>query len=119
MLNLPQKTLDKIKKTLTKEKSEVEKNLKEVEKEDPAKAPALIETSEPGTDSYIADAHTKTLAIEQQLKNTRKSIKEALSKIAKGTYGKCENCGKKIEILRLFAIPIAKYCLSCSKKITK
>ena len=32
---------------------------------------------------------------------------------------KCEKCGKRIEIGRLLAMPIAQYCLSCSKKSSK
>lgn len=119
MLKLPSKTLETIKKILTRQKSEVEKNLKEVEKNDPATTPSLAESSEPGTDSYIAEAHTKTIAFKDQLKKISDNIKNALLRIRKGTYGKCERCGKSIEPLRLSAMPTAQYCLSCSKKITK
>lgn len=116
MLDFPSKTIDYIKKKLLKEQREVEKNLKEVEEDDPAKSDGLVEASEPGTDSYIADVHTKTLILGGQLKKTSKSIQKALLKIKKGSYGKCEKCGKQIEVGRLMAMPIAQYCLSCSKK---
>lgn len=116
MLDFPKKTLDSIKRLLLRQQKEVEKNLKEVEDDDPAKADSVAETSEPGTDSYIADAHTKTVVLGEKLKKTNTSIKTALSKISKGTYGKCEKCGKQIEIGRLLAMPTAQYCLSCSKK---
>lgn len=119
MFTFPTKTLNSIKKTLLRKQKEVEENIEEMEKEDPVKGEALAESSEPGTDSYIADAHTKALALEQQLKNARTSIKEALSKISKGTYGKCEKCSKQIEIGRLLAMPTAVFCLSCSKKISR
>lgn len=115
MLDFPIKTLNNIKKILQRQQREVEENIKEIEEDDPAKPPELAESSEPGTDSYIADTHTKTVVIEEQLKKTSTSIKAALLKIRKGTYGKCENCKKQIEIGRLIAMPTAQYCVTCSK----
>lgn len=119
MLGFPTKTINYIKNLLQRQQQEIEKNLKEVEEDDPAKSDALAEASEPGTDSYIADTHTKIVALGSQLKKTDNSIKKALSKIKSGTYGKCERCKKQIEIGRLLAMPIAQYCLSCSKKSSK
>ena len=119
MLDFPKQTLDNIKNLLLTQQKEVEKSLKEVEDEDPATGDSLAEASEPGTDSYIADTHTRTMVLEQQLKSVRSSIKAALLKIAKGTYGQCEKCGKPIEIGRLLAMPTAQYCLSCSKRSSK
>ena len=117
MLDFPRKTLDAIKRLLLNQQKEVEKNLQEVEDDDPVKEEGLVETSEPGTDSYIADTHTKIVVLEDQLKKAHTSIKTALFKISKGTYGKCEKCGKQIEVGRLLAMPTAPYCLSCSKKV--
>lgn len=119
MLKFPIKTINLIKRTLLNQQREVEKNLKEVKEDDPLNGDGLPESSEPGTDSYIADSHTKTVALENQLKKANTSIKTALSKITKGTYGKCEKCGQGIELGRLLAMPTAQFCLSCSKKITK
>lgn len=116
MSDFPSKTINFIKETLLKQQKEVEKNIKEVEDDDPATTPALAETSEPGTDSYIADMHIKTLAIEASLKNIKCNIAKALIKIKNGEYGKCEKCKKQIEVGRLFAMPTASSCLSCSKK---
>lgn len=119
MLGLPQKTIESIKKHLMKQQVEVEKSLQDVEKDDPATDGGLAEASEPGTDSYIADTHTRSLALEDQLKKVGNDIKNALGKIKNGTYGKCENCGKQIEINRLMAMPTASLCLSCSSKPKK
>ena len=119
MLNFPTKTLELIKKYLLRQQKEVDKNLKEVEEDDPAKSPSLAESSEPGTDSYIAETHSKAVVLELKLKNAKTSIKVALSKIKKGIYGKCEKCKKQIEIGRLLAMPTAQYCLNCSKKISR
>lgn len=116
MLSFPEKTLKFIKRHLLRQQKEVDKNLKEVSGDDPAKSPALAETSEPGTDSYIADTHGKSLVLGQQLKNAKTSIKAALLKIKNGGYGKCEKCARQIEIGRMLAMPTAQYCLSCSQK---
>ena len=119
MLDFPKKTIDTIKNLLRRQQKEVEKNLKGVEDDDPAKADGLAEASEPGTDSYIADTHTKIVVLEGELRKAHTSIKTALSKIGQGTYGKCEKCSKHIEVGRLLAMPTAQYCLTCSKKNSK
>ena len=119
MLNFPSKTIEYLKTLLSRQQKEVEKNLKEVKKDDPAMNQVVAESSEPGTDSYIADTHTKAVVLEEQLKKANTSIKDALLKISKGTYGKCEKCGKQIGMGRLLAMPTAQYCLSDSKKISK
>lgn len=119
MLGFPIKTINYIKSLLINQQREVEKNLKEVEKDDPVKGDGLVESTEPGTDSYIADAYTKTVVLEAQLKKTSTGIKTALLKIRKGTYGKCEKCGRQIEIGRLLVMPTAMFCLSCSKKVSR
>lgn len=119
MLNFPKQTIKKIKRYLLRQKKEVDQNLKRVEEADPAATPHLAESSEPGTDSYIAEVHTKTVALKNQLVKMSGSIKKTLSKIGKGEYGRCERCGKAIEVKRLLAMPTAEYCLSCSKKKLK
>lgn len=119
MLKLPQKTLDSIKKYLLKTQKQVESNLKEVQKDDPITQGALAETSEPGTESWLAEGHNRATVLISQLKNMGVDISHALGKIRLRVYGKCEKCGQYIEISRLIAMPTAKYCLSCSKKSPK
>jgi RNA polymerase-binding protein DksA len=46
-------------------------------------------------------------------------IEEALEKIRNKSYGKCEQCGKKIERERLTLMPYAKLCISCKKQEEK
>lgn len=116
MSDFPTKTLSTIKSELLKQKQQLETNLKEIEEEDPAVSASLAESSEPGTDSYVADAHGKSIALEDSLKENLAAIKATLSRIDDGSYGKCANCGKQIEEDRLLAIPTAGLCLSCSKK---
>ncbi len=43
-------------------------------------------------------------------------IDRALERMAAGTYGKCENCGKPIPMVRLEALPFAVQCLRCRQE---
>lgn len=116
MLTLTQKTLDNIKKVLLRQEKEVTEELKNMEKADPATVQSLAEASEPGTDSWIAEGHSRAVALGTQLQTVGMSIRKALDKIRRGTYGKCEKCKKSIELNRLLAMPTAALCLSCTKK---
>jgi DnaK suppressor protein len=44
------------------------------------------------------------------------AIEEALSRIDKGTYGMCRDCGEPIAPARLNAIPWTRVCISCKEK---
>ena len=73
----------------------------------------------PGTDNESAD-EAEELANELDAAETLKSrvdeIDEALAKIAKGTYGICEECGQKIDITVLEVAPESRLCRDCKKK---
>jgi len=60
------------------------------------------------------EEYVTKLPIEHSLETRLKDIDLALEKIAKGTYGRCEKCGKKILKDRLRAYPEARFCLSCT-----
>ncbi len=118
MLNLPQKTFSRIKTVLQRQQKELEDNLKSLEK-DEMDGEQLAESSEPGTDSWMADMHGRTAAMKQSVKSLLARTKKSLANLRSGKYGKCENCGKLIEPERLEAMPTATLCLSCSKKLAK
>lgn len=44
-------------------------------------------------------------------------VKDALTRLRKGTYGACEECGESIAAKRLEAAPWARYCLACQEKL--
>ncbi len=116
MLDLPQTTLAKIKSTLLNQQSKVEAELKIIETEDPVLADALAESSEPGTESFEADAHTRLTAVKNDLMELLKKTQTSLTNMTKGTYGQCEKCKKTIEKERLEAMPTATLCIACSQK---
>lgn len=120
MLSLPQKTLDKIKQTLLRQQREVDDQIKSIESDDPVSASGLVaEASEPGTDSWLAEAHGRLLALKGDLLGLSVKIKNSLIRMGSGTYGKCERCGKPIEAARLKAMPTATLCLLCSSRKNK
>jgi len=42
-------------------------------------------------------------------------IDAALGRIDAGTFGECENCGKKVHDARLDALPWALHCIDCQE----
>lgn len=44
-------------------------------------------------------------------------INDALARIEQGSYGRCVECGQEISPTRLNAIPYARHCLPCARKI--
>ena len=46
-------------------------------------------------------------------------IDEALRRIEDGSYGYCEECGEKIGIGRLKAMPFTQLCVECKSKLEK
>jgi DnaK suppressor protein len=74
-------------------------------------------TGEMGFDEEYADAGTATfererdLSLVNNLRDLMERIDKALVKIAEGTYGLCDRCGKPIEKLRLKALPYANLCI--------
>lgn len=109
-------TFNKIKDLLTRQQKKVEEEIQLLDADDPVNSNDVAESSEPGTDSWVADTHTRTVAVKRTLQDMLSKIKHALKSVSSGRYGTCENCGKKIESVRLEAMPTANLCISCSKK---
>jgi len=55
------------------------------------------------------------VSLAESLRKRLVEIDLALEAFSKGTYGKCEVCGKPIEEARLTALPGATTCLTCKK----
>lgn len=61
----------------------------------------------------------KRLALENRIRQEMSGIEHALEKFEKGTYGLCENCGRKIDPERLEVLPQAACCVNCKALLTK
>ena len=60
--------------------------------------------------------------VDQLLEGTRREltrIEEVLARVANGTYGRCERCGKSIGEARLEVLPDATHCVSCAREDLK
>jgi DnaK suppressor protein len=65
-----------------------------------------------GTENYDQEF---TLSLIENDQDTLSQINEALSRIASGTYGRCEECNEMISKPRLQALPYTKHCITCAR----
>ena len=55
------------------------------------------------------------IGLYDNVQQTHAEVVAALERIAKGTFGICERCGKVVAQLRLNAIPFARRCTACAR----
>ena len=67
-----------------------------------------------GTDNYDQEF---TLGLIENEQSTLELVNEALDRMEKGTYGLCAECAEPISKPRLQAIPYAKHCIRCARKL--
>jgi DnaK suppressor protein len=67
-----------------------------------------------GTENYEEEAALELLENEEHL---LMEVNDALARIEQGTFGVCENCHKPISKERLNALPYARYCIRCVRKL--
>jgi RNA polymerase-binding protein DksA len=70
----------------------------------------------------VDDAATEVVgAILSRLQDQQRyeldEVDEALVRLEYGTFGLCEGCGQQVPLSRLRAMPTARYCLACQKKV--
>ncbi|MCL1909564.1 MAG: TraR/DksA family transcriptional regulator, partial [Kiritimatiellaeota bacterium] len=73
-----------------------------------------INIEEDGTEAFDRVVGLEQAGLDQAKIN---KIREALSAIENGTYGLCQECGCKIAIVRLKALPFAYTCVECQNKL--
>ena len=67
-----------------------------------------------GTDNYDQEF---TLGLIENEQGTLEMVMEALNRMEEGTFGLCDECGEPIAKLRLEAIPYARHCIACARKL--
>jgi DnaK suppressor protein len=67
-----------------------------------------------GTENYDQEF---TLGLIESEQGTLDEINEALARIEAGTFGHCEECGELIAKPRLQALPYARHCIQCARKL--
>jgi RNA polymerase-binding transcription factor DksA len=111
---------DKFKQALEAELKSVEGELRSVATQNPhnpqdweateTKMDVMSAAADPNEAADKQEEYVENRAIADQLEIRYNSIKRALSKIEKGTYGVCEISGEPIEADRLEANPAARTC---------
>jgi DnaK suppressor protein len=109
--------LAELKENLIQQQKQLEQELSVIAKPAPGVGNYETNFDNIGTDedenASEVEEYTDNLAVEDSLEKQLKEIREALERIANGTYGICENCNQEIDIERLKAYPVAKTCLKC------
>jgi DnaK suppressor protein len=87
-----------------------------------------LRSSQTGNQSYsnhMADIGSDSIETEQAFLHASKgtdyllALDNALTRIEKGTYGICQECGEKIPPRRLEAYLAADLCVACKSKLEK
>lgn len=87
-----------------------------------AEADSLAQEAEPGDvqfDEESGEGGTTTIDRERDLALAASAlaaveeVDDALRKIDRGSYGKCESCHTEIPRIRLRALPFARLCVKC------
>ena len=75
---------------------------------------APVDMADVATDNFEQEF---TLSLMQNQEQVLGEIGEALERIRHGTFGRCEECEKPIPKARLQALPYARHCVACARKV--
>src|SRR5712692_5331791 len=73
-----------------------------------------IHMADLGTDNFEQEF---TLSLLQNEEHALEEIDAAIGRVDKGSFGRCEECDKEIPRDRLKALPYARHCLACARKL--
>jgi len=121
---MEKKIRKQLKKQLEKERKRIIKDLKSFARRDSrlkgnwrTRFPILgLDRSHKDENAEEIEQYATLLSVEHTLEVRLKDIEDALEKIKKNTYGRCEKCQKEIEEKRLKVVPEARLCLKCSQE---
>jgi len=104
------KKLDKIKEKLLERRNELLTRIQEL-----TSVPTQSVSGDK-VDQAIASLEREDTSMHLQVEISElHDIQDALKRIERGEYGKCESCGKRIGAARLEALPYAMLCLQCKQ----
>ncbi|HEX8200489.1 MAG TPA: TraR/DksA family transcriptional regulator [Isosphaeraceae bacterium] len=69
-----------------------------------------------GTENYDQEF---TLSLIENEQETLDQINDALARITRGTFGRCEECDTAIAKPRLQALPYTRVCIECARKLER
>ena len=110
-------TIDDLRHRLDEERTGLLGQLRDMGVDPETGNPQSVEFEQGFADSGQATAEKAlSLSMAEGLMETLHEVDAALDRIAKGTYGRCENCGDPIPKARLQAFPRATLCVSCKQR---
>lgn len=123
-------TLEQFRQRLLAERSRLLAEVQEDVSNDPATPGEATSDhaqweSNGGFSNHLADDATELflqeegITIDNSLRGMMEEIDHALERIANGSYGKCERCGKPIPLRRLEARPFSTLCVEDKAKEEK
>ncbi len=119
---MDEETLQQLKAGLQQSKEKIEKELETIARKDTklkgdydTRFPDFGTHQSPDESALEVSAYESTLPVEYALEIKLQKINKALEKINKKEYGKCEKCGKAIDVKRLMVMPEAETCAQCHK----
>jgi RNA polymerase-binding protein DksA len=77
---------------------------------------APLHMADLGTDAFEQEF---TLGLLQNQEQALEQIDLALNRIDSGSFGRCEECQNPIPKGRLQALPYARHCVDCARKLQK
>jgi RNA polymerase-binding transcription factor DksA len=116
LFTFPMDVLKSVRDFAKKRQEDLEGKIKNLNKEDPFNDNERLSNNSEGDDVNEQIDHQRVDAIRTELEKNLSDTKNALSKIDKGEYGFCENCGNLIDTSRLEVNPLALFCLRCEEK---
>lgn len=84
------------------------------EGENGAPAAAALHPAEAGTDNFEQEF---TLSLMRNQEQALEEIAEALTRIERGNFGRCEECAGAIPKARLQTLPYTRHCVACARKL--
>ena len=114
--------LEGFRKRLEAEEQSLLEELRETTAAKSRAAEAEVVNEISGYDDHPADMASDTFqkekdqAILETIHDSLARVRNALSKIKRGTYGRCDSCGKQISLQRLRALPHATLCVQCQER---
>lgn len=106
------KRLDRLHSILTTRRQELQATVVRFRQEVRAGAVPHADTADQAAVSYQKNA------LQQQSDQAHRQLRlldEALQRLEAGKCGECVLCGKEIAVMRLEAVPWARYCVDCQE----
>lgn len=75
---------------------------------------AVDNKADNGSDSFYQEFSLELLQLDE---NSLREVDEALDRIDEGSYGRCQGCEDWIAKERLKAVPHARHCIGCQRKL--